>query len=83
MHNSGEEEPGRCIPTLVLPSRRTCLHWACKRNHAQVVSCLLEAGADKQILTAKGELAAELTSKPDIRKILGGSRLKNHLEFLV
>ncbi|KAM6193938.1 ankyrin repeat domain-containing protein 40-like [Sarcoramphus papa] len=49
----------------------TCLHWACKRNHAQVVSCLLDAGADKQILTAKGELAAQLTSKPDIRKILG------------
>ncbi|KAM6317323.1 ankyrin repeat domain-containing protein 40-like isoform 2-T3 [Podargus strigoides] len=49
----------------------TCLHWACKRNHAQVVSCLLDAGADKHILTAKGELAAELTSKPDIRKILG------------
>ncbi|XP_064532051.1 ankyrin repeat domain-containing protein 40-like isoform X1 [Pseudopipra pipra] len=49
----------------------TCLHWACKRNHAQVVSCLLEAGADKQILTARGELAAQLTSKPDIRKILG------------
>ncbi|XP_058708222.1 ankyrin repeat domain-containing protein 40-like [Poecile atricapillus] len=49
----------------------TCLHWACKRNHAQVVSCLLEAGADKHILTAKGELAAQLTSKPDIRKILG------------
>ncbi|XP_009866472.1 PREDICTED: ankyrin repeat domain-containing protein 40, partial [Apaloderma vittatum] len=49
----------------------TCLHWACKRNHAQVVSCLLGAGADKRILTARGELAAELTSKPDIRKILG------------
>ncbi|KAM7089400.1 ankyrin repeat domain-containing protein 40-like isoform 1-T3 [Ciconia maguari] len=49
----------------------TCLHWACKRNHAQVVSCLLDAGADKQILTAKGELAAQLTSKADIRKILG------------
>ncbi|XP_041265346.1 ankyrin repeat domain-containing protein 40-like isoform X1 [Onychostruthus taczanowskii] len=49
----------------------TCLHWACKRNHAQVVACLLEAGADKRILTAKGELAAQLTSKPDIRKILG------------
>ncbi|KAM6118702.1 ankyrin repeat domain-containing protein 40-like [Phoenicopterus ruber ruber] len=49
----------------------TCLHWASKRNHAQVVSCLLDAGADKQILTAKGERAAQLTSKPDIRKILG------------
>ncbi|XP_062447822.1 ankyrin repeat domain-containing protein 40-like [Rhea pennata] len=49
----------------------TCLHWACKRNHARVVSCLLDAGADKAVLTAKGELAAQLTSKPDIRKILG------------
>uniref|UniRef100_A0A8D2P2I1 Ankyrin repeat domain 40 n=2 Tax=Zosterops TaxID=36298 RepID=A0A8D2P2I1_ZOSLA len=49
----------------------TCLHWACKRNHARVVSCLLEAGADKQLLTAQGELAAQLTSKPDIRRILG------------
>ncbi|XP_053939668.1 ankyrin repeat domain-containing protein 40 isoform X2 [Cuculus canorus] len=49
----------------------TSLHWACKRNHAGVVACLLEAGADKHILTAKGELAAQLTSKPDIRKILG------------
>ncbi|XP_042658676.1 ankyrin repeat domain-containing protein 40-like [Tyto alba] len=49
----------------------TCLHWACKRNHAPVVSCLLDAGADKQILTAKGELAAQLTSKPEIRRILG------------
>ncbi|KAM6245268.1 ankyrin repeat domain-containing protein 40-like [Porphyrio hochstetteri] len=49
----------------------TCLHWACKRNHAPVVSCLLDAGADKQILTTQGELAAQLTSKPDIRKILG------------
>ncbi|XP_074745604.1 ankyrin repeat domain-containing protein 40-like isoform X1 [Strix uralensis] len=49
----------------------TCLHWACKRNHAPVVSCLLDAGADKQILTTKGELAAQLTSKPDIQKILG------------
>ncbi|XP_071429854.1 ankyrin repeat domain-containing protein 40-like isoform X3 [Pithys albifrons albifrons] len=49
----------------------TCLHWACKRNHARVVSCLLEAGADRHILTAKGELAAQLTSKPDIRRILG------------
>ncbi|XP_074778236.1 ankyrin repeat domain-containing protein 40-like isoform X2 [Athene noctua] len=49
----------------------TCLHWACKRNHAPVVACLLDAGADKQILTTKGELAAQLTSKPDIQKILG------------
>ncbi|XP_067403566.1 ankyrin repeat domain-containing protein 40-like [Emydura macquarii macquarii] len=49
----------------------TCLHWACKRNHAEVVSCLVDAGADKEILTAKGELAAQLTSKKELRKIMG------------
>ncbi|XP_010157372.1 PREDICTED: ankyrin repeat domain-containing protein 40-like [Eurypyga helias] len=58
-------------PPLCFPPRRTCLHWACKRNQAQVVACLLDAGADKQLLTAEGELAAQLTSKPCIRKILG------------
>uniref|UniRef100_A0A8C8R7E1 Ankyrin repeat domain-containing protein 40 n=1 Tax=Pelusios castaneus TaxID=367368 RepID=A0A8C8R7E1_9SAUR len=49
----------------------TCLHWACKRNHADVVSCLIDAGADKLILTARGELAAQLTAKKEIRKIMG------------
>ncbi|XP_010213940.1 PREDICTED: ankyrin repeat domain-containing protein 40-like [Tinamus guttatus] len=62
---------GPCRSSSRPRSRRTCLHWACKRNHARVVACLLDAGADKAILTAKGELAAQLTSKPDIRKILG------------
>ncbi|XP_006008099.1 ankyrin repeat domain-containing protein 40 [Latimeria chalumnae] len=49
----------------------TCLHWACKRNHCQIVSYLLNAGADKEIQTSKGEKPFQLTSKPDIRKILG------------
>ncbi|XP_066473903.1 ankyrin repeat domain-containing protein 40 [Tiliqua scincoides] len=49
----------------------TCLHWACKRNHAQVVSYLLNAGADKEILTVKEEKPAQLTSKQEIRKMLG------------
>ncbi|KAM7145968.1 ankyrin repeat domain-containing protein 40-like isoform 2-T2 [Macrochelys suwanniensis] len=49
----------------------TCLHWACKRNHAQVVSYLIESGADKEILTSKGEMPAQLTSKREIRKTLG------------
>ncbi|XP_008945690.1 PREDICTED: ankyrin repeat domain-containing protein 40, partial [Merops nubicus] len=49
----------------------TCLHWACKRNHAPVVAYLLHAGADKEILTKKGESPAQLTSKPEIRKMLG------------
>ncbi|XP_053231726.1 ankyrin repeat domain-containing protein 40 [Podarcis raffonei] len=49
----------------------TCLHWACKRNHAQVVSYLLHAGADKDALTVKEETPAQLTSKREIRKMLG------------
>ncbi|XP_007433064.1 ankyrin repeat domain-containing protein 40 isoform X1 [Python bivittatus] len=49
----------------------TCLHWACKRNHAQVVSYLIDAGADKDILTVKEEKAVQLTSKREIRKMLG------------
>lgn len=51
---------------------RTCLHWACKRNHKPVVSYLLNSGADQEILTAKDELAVQLTSKPEIRRLLGG-----------
>ncbi|XP_051888936.1 ankyrin repeat domain-containing protein 40 [Pristis pectinata] len=51
----------------------TCLHWACKRGHHQIVSDLLEAGADRGILTSKGESAAQLTSKPEIKAMLGVS----------
>ncbi|XP_078240359.1 ankyrin repeat domain-containing protein 40 [Pogona vitticeps] len=49
----------------------TCLHWACKRNHPEVVAYLLDSGADTEILTVNGELAAHLTSKKEIKKILG------------
>lgn len=57
---------------------RTCLHWACKRNHKHIVSYLLSCGADKDILTAKDELAAQLTSKPEIKRLLGG---KLHISY--
>lgn len=49
----------------------TCLHWACKRNHKHIVTYLLSCGADKDILTAKDELASQLTSKADIKRLLG------------
>ncbi|KAI4822401.1 hypothetical protein KUCAC02_007952 [Chaenocephalus aceratus] len=49
----------------------TCLHWACKRNHKHIVSYLLSYGADQEILTAKDELASQLTSKPEIKRLLG------------
>ncbi|XP_042311071.1 ankyrin repeat domain-containing protein 40 isoform X2 [Sceloporus undulatus] len=57
--------------TYTLSIFETCLHWACKRNHAQVVSYLLDAGADKNILTVKEERPTQLTSKREIRKMLG------------
>ncbi|XP_043571172.1 ankyrin repeat domain-containing protein 40 [Chiloscyllium plagiosum] len=50
---------------------RTCLHWACKRGHTQIVSYLLDAGANKDILTNKGESAAQLTMKRELRAMLG------------
>lgn len=49
----------------------TCLHWAVKRNHKHIVSYLLGCGADKEILTAKDELASQLTSKAEIKRLLG------------
>ncbi|XP_069576903.1 ankyrin repeat domain-containing protein 40 [Brachyistius frenatus] len=49
----------------------TCLHWSCKRNHKHIVSYLLSCGADKEILTAKDELASQLTSRPEIKRLLG------------
>ncbi|KAM3922023.1 ankyrin repeat domain-containing protein 40 [Leptodactylus fuscus] len=49
----------------------TCLHWACKRNHLRVVTYLLESGADKDVFTSKGERAAQLTSKREIKRALG------------
>jgi len=61
----------RLPPTLKI---RTCLHWACKRNHKHIVTYLLTCGADKEILTAKDELASQLTSKPEIKRLLGGKQ---------
>ncbi|XP_059804154.1 ankyrin repeat domain-containing protein 40 isoform X1 [Hypanus sabinus] len=51
----------------------TCLHWACRRGHQHIVPDLLDAGADSGILTSRGESAAQLTSKPEIKAMLGGN----------
>lgn len=48
----------------------TGLHWACKRGRASVVAFLLEAGADTEALTAKGEKPQQLTSNADILSLL-------------
>ncbi|KAJ6660304.1 hypothetical protein lerEdw1_017727 [Lerista edwardsae] len=61
----------------------TCLHWACKRNHIQVVAYLLDSGANKEIATSAGELAVQLTSKREIRKIMGVEEDSQEVKDLV
>ncbi|KAM3848204.1 putative ANKRD40 C-terminal-like protein [Vipera latastei] len=48
----------------------TSLHWACKRNQTHIVKYLLDHGANKGIFTKNRDLAAHLTSKKEIRKLL-------------
>ncbi|XP_070596221.1 ankyrin repeat domain-containing protein 40-like isoform X2 [Erythrolamprus reginae] len=55
----------------------TCLHWACKRNQTHIVKYLLDHGADKGILTKNGDLAAHLTSKKEIGKLLGAPEMES------
>ena len=45
----------------------TALHWAAKRNHLNIVNLLCNHGADKNIATNKGEVAAQLTSEGVIK----------------
>ncbi|XP_052781390.1 ankyrin repeat domain-containing protein 40-like [Mya arenaria] len=48
----------------------TALHWACKRNHIDIVKYLLAHGADNAIQNTNKELAAQLTNTAEIRHIL-------------
>uniref|UniRef100_A0A670Y5Z2 Uncharacterized protein n=1 Tax=Pseudonaja textilis TaxID=8673 RepID=A0A670Y5Z2_PSETE len=59
----------------------TCLHWACKRNQTHIVKYLLDHGADKGIFTKNRDLATHLTSKKEIRKLLGGVLDNLNLSF--
>ncbi|XP_026557944.1 ankyrin repeat domain-containing protein 40-like [Pseudonaja textilis] len=54
----------------------TCLHWACKRNQTHIVKYLLDHGADKGIFTKNRDLATHLTSKKEIRKLLGAPEVE-------
>ncbi|XP_076080489.1 ankyrin repeat domain-containing protein 40-like [Mytilus galloprovincialis] len=51
----------------------SALHWGCKRNHKGVVEFLLQKGANKDLLTAKGEKPVDLTTSEDLFNLLGGS----------
>ena len=52
----------------------TCLHWASKRNYVDIVSYLLTQGANKDILTVKGEKASDLADNSRIIQLLGGQQ---------
>ncbi|CAL1533531.1 unnamed protein product [Lymnaea stagnalis] len=49
----------------------TALHWACKRNHVNVVQYLLGKGADKSSTNKEGHVPAQLTSNEEIWQLLG------------
>lgn len=54
----------------------TALHWAAKRNHLNIVNLLCNHGADKNIQTNKGEVAAQLTSEGVIKVLLNAQASK-------
>jgi len=54
----------------------TALHWAAKRNHLNIVNLLCNHGADKNIPTNKGEMAAQLTTEGVIKVLLNAQSSK-------
>ena len=48
----------------------TALHWPAKRNHKQVVSFLLQNGANPSIQSFKNELPRDVTQSEEIKQIL-------------
>ncbi|XP_049817475.1 ankyrin repeat domain-containing protein 40 isoform X4 [Aethina tumida] len=60
----------------------TALHWACKRNHEDIVRILLENGADKTLQTVKGETPASVCTSQNILDLLGVpyKPVNNHMD---
>ena len=58
----------------------TALHWAAKRNHKQVVSFLLQNGANPSIRSFKNELPSDVTQSEEVKQLLldvGSKNLKD------
>lgn len=51
---------------------RTALHWATKRSHGDIVSYLLEMGADKTVKNNDNQMPSDLSSDSVVRSLLGG-----------
>ena len=54
---------------------RTALHWSSKRGYENIVSCLLEHGADRDVKNKDGVIACDVASSDRIRIMLGGKKL--------
>ena len=61
------EEVGLSLACRV--TRRTALHWACVRGHAECVAALVAAGADKHALDSEGKTAWDLAGEA-VRAVL-------------
>ncbi|XP_058808620.1 ankyrin repeat domain-containing protein 40-like isoform X2 [Phymastichus coffea] len=53
-----------------MDGKMTPLHWACKRNYLDVVALLLKSGADKNVVSDKGETPASVCTNPGILQLL-------------
>ena len=58
----------------------TALHWAAKRNHKQVVSFLLQIGANPSIWSFKHELPRDITQSEEVKQILLDAESKNFMD---
>ena len=54
----------------------SALHYAARRDAAGCVRALLERGADRALVAARGETAAEMTSDDELRRALNPPGLK-------
>jgi len=55
----------------------SALHFAARREHAGIVRVLLEHGADTSIKNNKGEVAIDMTSNKEIRRIVESYQVRN------
>ena len=55
----------------------SALHFAARREHAGIVRILLEHGADTGIRNHKGEVAVDMTSNKEIRRIIESYHVRN------
>jgi ankyrin repeat protein len=51
---------------------RTALHWAVKRNHADVVKYLLEIGASNDVFNAENKRPSDFAKDISVKRLFNG-----------